>query len=149
MPSVQGVVVSDDLTTISVMAAAIVCSVALPLCILLGYRAISEKIELSRAISLALIISLCCWPLFFGLFMEIRSSADALKIDPTGKFISYIIILPVLSFVIAPVSLFFGIGMLLVHFLGGTILWLKRVIILFVVSWIVEIIFLYVAFSPD
>jgi len=131
------------------MAAAIVCSVALPLCILLGYRAISEKIELSRAISLALIISLCCWPLFFGLFMEIRSSADALKIDPTGKFISYIIILPVLSFVIAPVSLFFGIGMLLVHFLGGTILWLKRVIILFVVSWIVEIIFLYVAFSPD
>jgi hypothetical protein len=146
MPSIPGAVVSDDWIVISEIAAAIVCSVALPLCILLGYRAISGKIELSRTISLALIISICCWPLFFGLFIEIRSGADAFKIDPTGRFIGYVIVLPALSIVIAPVSLFFGIGMLLVYLFGGAILSLRRVVILFFVSWVIEVLFLYAAF---
>ena len=140
---------SDDLTTISVMAAAIVCSVALPLCILLGYRAISGKIELSRTISLALIISLCCWSLFFGSFMGIRFDDDAFRIDPIGNLITYIILTPAMSLIIAPVSLLFGIGMLFVYLFGGKILSLNRVIILFFASWIVEILYLYVVFTPD
>jgi hypothetical protein len=140
---------SDDWMVISEMVAAIMCSVALPLSILFGYRAISKKIELSRTFSLALIISLCCWSLFFGLFMGIRSGADAFPFYPIGFFITHIILLLTLSFVIAPVSQFFGIGMLLVYLFGGTTLSLKRATILFAVSWVLEILFLYAVFSPE
>lgn len=141
--------VNDNWIVASVLAAAIVCSIALPLCVLFGYRAISGKIELSRAISLALILSLCSWSSFFGLFLAIRPDADALEADLIEKVIAYTIVLPVFGFVIAPVSLFFGIGMLLVYLFGGAILSLNRVIILFFASWIVEFLFLYVAFSSD
>jgi hypothetical protein len=146
---ILGQAVSDNWMVISVMVAAIVCSIALPLSILFGCRAISGKVELSRTLSLALIISICCWPLFFGLFMQIKSGEDALKFYLTSTFIIYLILLLPASLIIAPVSLFFGIGMLFVYLFGGTTLSLKRVIILFAVSWIREILFLYATFSPE